>query len=174
MARMDDVGTVVVDCQVGRRMGCKTLCCQLFVPLSINELVRGLRPQSPLSTLLRQEADGYCTYLDRTDHRCTIWHDRPLVCRRYDCNHDPKLQVVLREGMTSFKRLIEQAKLIPREQWQLIPLAAQPVDDAVTLDDAAPPKKIKSPPRKRAKPVATPRKRTKPSAGSRKRKSKKT
>jgi len=162
----------VVDCEVGRRLGCGTLCCQLFVPLSINELLRGLQPQSPLSTLLRQEADGYCTYLDRASQRCTVWHDRPLVCRRYDCNADPKLQVVLREGKTSFKRLIEQAKLIPREQWRSIPLRAQPPDDERAIDHETPqqqPKQSATPTGQRAQPRTTARKRAKPSAGSRKR-----
>jgi uncharacterized protein len=135
MPRMDGVGTVVVDCEAGRRMGCRTLCCQLFVPLSLNEMRRGLQAQTPYSTLLKQEPDGYCTYLDRANHRCTVWRERPVVCRRYNCNADPKLQVVLREGMTSFGRLIEQAKRIPRDQWQQIPLCMQPADDEFSFGE---------------------------------------
>ncbi|MBN2361249.1 MAG: YkgJ family cysteine cluster protein [Deltaproteobacteria bacterium] len=118
-------GTVLVDCAAGQRMGCELLCCRLFVPLSLEEMAAGLQTQSPLSNLLRQEPDGFCCYLDRATRRCTIWQRRPLVCRRYNCNDDPKLQVVLREGFTSFGRLIEQSKLIPRDRWQSIPLLSR-------------------------------------------------
>ena len=103
-------------------MGCHTLCCRLFVGLSFDDIDAGLQEQSPQSMLLKQEKDGFCTYLGRDDHRCTVWDRRPLACRMYDCNKDPKLQVMLREGYTSFGRAIEVAKTIDPADYIMIPL----------------------------------------------------
>ncbi len=113
---------VLVDCEAGRRLGCDNLCCRLMVGLTPADLEAGLEPQSPLSGLLKQDIDGRCHYLDRENWRCTIWDKRPLPCRLYDCNQDPKLQVVLKEGFTSFTRAIALAKEIPEDEWTAVPL----------------------------------------------------
>ena len=117
---------VLVDCEAGRRLGCGNLCCRLMVALSPEDIESGLQVQSPISGLLKQDRDGYCHYLDRESWRCTIWERRPLPCRLYNCNNDPKLQVMLREGFTSFSRAIEAAKKIPREEWTPVPLLEEP------------------------------------------------
>jgi len=117
-----DENTVLVDCEAGRRLKCGNLCCQLMVMLSNEDIMNGLEPQSSLSGVLKQERDGYCSYLDRDDQRCTVWDKRPLVCRLYNCNTDPKLQAVMRHGFHSFTRTIEEMKQIPQDEWVLVPL----------------------------------------------------
>jgi len=114
--------TVLVDCDAGRRLGCGNLCCQLMVMLSMEDLEHGLEPQSSLSGLLKQDLDGYCHYLDRDSKRCTVWDKRPLACRLYNCNNDPKLQAVMRHGFESFTKCIAQAEKIARTEWIEVPL----------------------------------------------------
>jgi Fe-S-cluster containining protein len=50
--------------------------------------------------------DGLCVYYDRETHGCGIWEERPSLCREYDCNRDPLLQVVLRDGFHSLLALV--------------------------------------------------------------------
>lgn len=119
-----DPTTVLVDCEAGRRLGCGNLCCRLMVALSLDDIINGLEPQSSISGLLKQDRDGYCHYLDRDTMRCTVWDIRPLACRLYNCNSDPKLQAVMRHGFESFTKAIAQAQEIPREEWTSVPLLA--------------------------------------------------
>ena len=128
MSLSDDV-TVLVDCEAGRRMGCDTLCCRLMVGLSADDIAAGLEPQSEISGLLKQDPDGFCHYLDRATMRCSVWDKRPLLCRLYNCNNDPKLQAVLREGFKSFTQAIKTSKTIPPDAWQQIPLLDLSDDD---------------------------------------------
>lgn len=116
-------GTVLLDCDRGRTMSCGNLCCRLMVMLTGEEMARGLLTQSPMSGLLKQGLDGFCHYLDRETQRCSIFEQRPLICRLYNCNTDPKLQVMMRQGFTSFTAMLDEMKKNPpREQWLQIPL----------------------------------------------------
>jgi Fe-S-cluster containining protein len=87
-----------------------------MVMLTGDEIESGLQTQSPMSGLLKQGMDGFCHYLDRDNMRCSIWQKRPFICRAYNCNTDPKLQVVVRKGLTSFTQLIEDLKQVPKDQ----------------------------------------------------------
>ncbi len=98
-------GDVVIDCEAGRRLGCKTYCCCLLVRLEENERVPstdGLPPKS----FVEKDPSGYCIHLDRETSRCRIWDQRPKVCRDYDCNSDILLQIVLRDGFNSLITLV--------------------------------------------------------------------
>ena len=71
--------------------GC-TLCCQKLVPfLSPDELNSGKYPISlvnsndnndPTITLFKNKHGG-CSLL--IDNKCSIYEDRPLACRQFDC-----------------------------------------------------------------------------------------
>jgi Fe-S-cluster containining protein len=37
---------------------------------------------------IARDDDGYCPHLDREKLHCTIWQNRPLRCRRYQCHDD--------------------------------------------------------------------------------------
>jgi Fe-S-cluster containining protein len=84
-----------VDCDAGRKLGCQTFCCRLIVRLAPAEEPRG---RTDRGTLAKDPVDGWCVHLDRATHQCRIWAERPEVCRRYDCNRDPKLQIVIRDS----------------------------------------------------------------------------
>jgi len=100
---MDDEERLV-DCDAGRAMGCATFCCRLIVRLAPGERDPG-NPDANKSCLDKDPATGLCVYLDADSNRCSIWNQRPTLCRTYDCNRDPHLQRVLREGYRSLTRL---------------------------------------------------------------------
>jgi len=106
-----------VDCDAGRRQGCRTYCCRLLVRLAPDERTddRGFVDKDP---------DGLCVHLDRANYLCRIWAQRPKVCREYDCNGDELLQVALRQD---FRTIVDLAKAatrmyLPREQFLRVPL----------------------------------------------------
>lgn len=109
--------TVCVDCDEGRRMGCATFCCRLWVRLTEEE-ARGFDGDRGLE----KGEDGLCKYLDRESYLCSIWDKRPSACRGYDCNHDDFLQVVLKEGFKSLKQVVTSQAFIPKECYVQIPV----------------------------------------------------
>lgn len=110
---------VSVDCAEGRRMGCHTFCCRLIVRLDEDE--RDHSVAGTPKSCVDKDAEGYCVHVDRETGWCRNWEARPRLCRRYDCNSDPMLQVVLRDGFTSLVRMVT-APLPPRETWKKVPL----------------------------------------------------
>jgi len=111
--------TVCVDCDTGRKMGCATFCCRLWVRLSEEEAVAFGGDRA-----LPKSEDGLCVHLDRQSHLCSIWEGRPAACRGYDCNHDRFLQVVLKEGFQSLKQVVTSKVLIPLECHVQIPVVS--------------------------------------------------
>lgn len=65
---------------------CRAVCCRLQVLLIDDSAV----PESMVAysewggAVMRREADGWCTALDRHTMRCTIYAKRPQVCRDYE------------------------------------------------------------------------------------------
>ncbi len=115
-----------VDCEAGRAMGCQTYCCRLLVRLDPDERTACTADGKPKS-FVAKAADGYCTHLDRANHRCNIWAERPRTCRGYNCNGDFLLQVAVRN---EFHSVVELTKLaatayIPRETYVRIPCAGK-------------------------------------------------
>jgi hypothetical protein len=35
--------------------------------------------------VLKRDADGFCTHLDRDTRTCSVYQDRPLTCREFHC-----------------------------------------------------------------------------------------
>lgn len=64
---------------------CKASCCRLQVLLFDDPDV----PPSMIASsdwggqVMRREEDGWCTALDRNTLRCTIYEQRPQLCRDY-------------------------------------------------------------------------------------------
>ncbi len=56
--------------------------------------------------------DGCCRFLDRATRRCTIYHDRPEACRRFDCRTQPWMGAFFRAnpGMLTLISEYEKAK----------------------------------------------------------------
>jgi len=98
--------THLVDCDVGRRMGCANFCCRKLVRLEPDEM----KPSdgiTPAKGFVDKDSEGYCIYFNRNNGHCINWKNRPRVCREYECNSDFLLQVVLRKG---FKNIADLAK----------------------------------------------------------------
>lgn len=80
-----------VDC-ASRIHACRARCCSFAVELSRQDLdERVLRWEIESPYLLRQESDGYCTYMDRGSCGCTTYESRPAPCRIYDCRDDQRI-----------------------------------------------------------------------------------
>lgn len=78
----------VVDCQ-SRLSKCRALCCTFQFALTREEVKKGhikYDPKRPY--FIAHDPDGYCPHLNRDSLRCTIWEDRPMRCRKYDCSDD--------------------------------------------------------------------------------------
>lgn len=99
----------VVDCDEGRRRGCRTFCCALIVRLTPEDRER-LAPRGRFTSCLDKAPDGYCVFLDRETQLCSVWENRPELCRAYSCNTDPLLQVAVRENWTDVVDLARRAQ----------------------------------------------------------------
>lgn len=111
-----------VDCLKGREIGCQTYCCCLLVRLEPAERVERADGLLPAGFIEKAE-DGYCIHFNRGSKLCSVWHNRPKVCREFSCNSDALLQVALRESFTSLVDLVRKAQrsLIPKETHIRIP-----------------------------------------------------
>jgi len=120
-----------IDCEQGRRLGCQVFCCRLLVRLEPEE-----RPPAenglPQKGYMDKDPDGYCIHFDRVRKICRIWEQRPKICRAYNCNRDPLLQVALRYRFRNLADLLRASvrALIPRGTEKKIPyLESQFPDD---------------------------------------------
>jgi len=73
------------DCQ-GKLGQCHARCCKLNFALTRDEAALGLIRHNPSRPFfIARDEDGYCSHMDRRSYACTVYEDRPLRCRRYDC-----------------------------------------------------------------------------------------
>ena len=82
-----------VDCDKRVHL-CHARCCSLVVELSRQDLEEGRllwNVEEPY--LLRRDADGYCSHLDRGTRGCGVYHNRPAACRTYDCRTDQRIWI---------------------------------------------------------------------------------
>jgi len=104
------MGENLVDCEVGRQLGCATFCCRLIVRLSESERHSGRYGPAQKNCLDKSLDDGLCVHLDRDTHRCGIWETRPSICREYTCNGDPMLEAAIRHGVKNIVQLSKDAQ----------------------------------------------------------------
>jgi len=111
-----------LNCDAGRKMGCRTYCCRLLVRLTEEDAER-LYPDRPTARFLEKADDGLCIYLDKETFRCGIWEKRPEICRSFDCNTDFLLQVAVKEPFESIVDLTKKAQSIylPSHLWVKVP-----------------------------------------------------
>ena len=93
--RIDDpeAGDAVtpVDC-AGRMHVCHAVCCKLQFALSAAEVEAGkVKWDLGRPYIIRHEPDGGCTHCDRESGACTVYADRPGVCRTYSCAGDARI-----------------------------------------------------------------------------------
>jgi Fe-S-cluster containining protein len=70
---------------------CKGSCCRLWFSLSTQDLDEGIVRwdyKQPYS--IAKKSDGYCHHCS-SDKKCTVYENRPIVCRTYDCRNDKRI-----------------------------------------------------------------------------------
>ncbi len=73
---------------------CQARCCRLPFALSSQDLDEGvIRWDHGRPYLIRHDADGACSHLDRSTAGCTAYQHRPRPCRIYDCRQDPRIWI---------------------------------------------------------------------------------
>lgn len=71
---------------------CKAACCKLNFALSVHEIESGnVKWDLGEPYFIRQSKSGYCTHLNNGECGCSIYHDRPKVCRQYSCAKDERI-----------------------------------------------------------------------------------
>lgn len=71
---------------------CEAACCRLGFALSTEEVERGqVRWDLGQPYFIRHEKDGHCTHISRDTLGCTIYDERPQVCRQYSCVNDERI-----------------------------------------------------------------------------------
>ncbi len=64
---------------------CEAVCCRLTVVLMPEDHIPDWltdRDDHGMETMAKGD-DGWCVALDRSTHRCTIYDERPSICRKY-------------------------------------------------------------------------------------------
>jgi Fe-S-cluster containining protein len=80
-----------VDCQNRVRL-CKAACCRIPLALSREDVREGIvRWDLGQPYIIARDGDGYCVHLDRETYGCTIYAQRPIPCRGYDCREDKRI-----------------------------------------------------------------------------------
>lgn len=82
---------VKVDCS--KRMHiCKAVCCRLDFALSVSEIEEGkVKWDLGRPYFIRHSANGCCVHNDSRGGGCSVYSDRPGVCRRYSCAKDARI-----------------------------------------------------------------------------------
>jgi Fe-S-cluster containining protein len=71
---------------------CKGRCCRLSFPLSFQDLdERILRFDYSKPYLIAQGEGGYCVHSSSETRGCTVYENRPSICRTYDCRQDTRV-----------------------------------------------------------------------------------
>jgi len=86
-------GGVNIDCSKRIHL-CHAACCRLQFALSRQDVEEGiLKWDFSRPYMIRQGKDGYCIHLERQTCRCSIYQNRPVPCRAYDCQNEKRIWV---------------------------------------------------------------------------------
>ena len=79
------------DC-AGRVHLCHATCCRLPFALSHQDVREGIVHWNlGQPYVIDQDGDGYCSHMDRDTCGCTIYANRPVPCRGFDCRNDRRI-----------------------------------------------------------------------------------
>lgn len=80
-----------VDC-TARLPICQAVCCRLKFALSQEEVEKGrVKWDIGHPYVIRQDSTGYCCHNNAETHTCSVYEDRPKLCRRYSCRGDDRI-----------------------------------------------------------------------------------
>ncbi len=87
----DKEQTATVNCQERLHI-CLAVCCQLHFALTVEEIETGqMKWELGKPYYNRHHGHGYCHRVDVDKKHCTIYADRPSVCRKYSCANDQRI-----------------------------------------------------------------------------------
>ncbi|MFM2486248.1 YkgJ family cysteine cluster protein [Celerinatantimonas yamalensis] len=80
---------------------CQACCCRLEVRIFTDTGVpdRFLNTDEWGGETMRRSDDGWCAALDRDTLRCSIYENRPLICREFEMG-SPECQLERAESMS--------------------------------------------------------------------------
>jgi Fe-S-cluster containining protein len=82
-----------IDCEA-RIPLCKARCCQMHFNLTRQDLdERIVQWDYTRPYVIRRHPDGYCFHNDEKTRGCTVYHNRPAICRTYDCRKDKRVWI---------------------------------------------------------------------------------
>jgi Fe-S-cluster containining protein len=82
-----------IDCEA-RLPLCRARCCTLVFPLSAQDLdERVVRWDYGRPYQIARRDDGYCVHNEPGTCHCSVYAQRPAICRGYDCRRDPRIWV---------------------------------------------------------------------------------
>lgn len=93
--RIDEPGKnmelVPVNCEERMHI-CQAVCCKLSFPLSVEEIETGMMKWDlGKPYFIRHESTGYCSHLHAKKKCCTVYENRPPVCKNYSCTGDKRI-----------------------------------------------------------------------------------
>jgi hypothetical protein len=84
-------GGAKIDCE-NRLSQCHAACCKLPFALSKQDVEEGIvRWDFSAPYVIARRPDGYCQHLDREKKCCSVYGQRPVPCRGYDCSKDKRI-----------------------------------------------------------------------------------
>ena len=84
-------GGVEIECE-GLVHLCKASCCRLLFAISTQDIREGIiRWNLGRPYMIEQGMDSYCIHFERGKCRCTVYENRPVLCRAFDCRNDKRI-----------------------------------------------------------------------------------
>ena len=93
VSKYEFTGGAEIDCE-GRLHLCKAACCRLPLALSKEDVQEGIVKWNLGQPYINvRDRDGYCAHLERGACRCSVYQQRPIPCRGYDCRGDKRIWI---------------------------------------------------------------------------------
>ncbi len=93
VSKYEFTGGAEIDCE-NRLHLCKAACCRLPFALSKQDVQEGIVKWDLGQPYLNaRDADGYCAHLNKCSGHCTVYAQRPIPCRGYDCRKDERIWI---------------------------------------------------------------------------------
>ena len=71
---------------------CKAVCCKLHFALSANEIeLAKVKWELGKPYFNKKNSAGYCTHLHSKKLCCTVYEERPRICKQYSCKNDKRI-----------------------------------------------------------------------------------
>jgi hypothetical protein len=92
-------GGAKIDCE-NRLHLCQAACCKLPLALSKQDVEEGVvRWDFSRPYLIAHGPNGYCQHLDQEKKCCSVYTQRPVPCRGYDCRKDQRIWLDFENGV---------------------------------------------------------------------------